>query len=281
MSIDLNLTFTGLCLYLPDDRDSARRSLHVLLLAPHLNGHAGHGHPAQGDGRPSEDGGEHDHEHEQHYPYLFYDVAYEQPGATALSGHYRGVHLQDRVLELPAIGQSLDMALRDVPNVSPIAERLVVRDFVGTNPGAKVAARVTLATGRAVEVDAGQPWELGAGNLIPIAFRIVWRVAPLPDQPLELHLGGLNGGPGMDLPPLHPIDGAITLRVVNLPIGELSPEARPVARPAEGSRMHHFRAFYSLFQDPARVLIPIWRGMGVESVMGVSYTCGKAMAELE
>jgi len=66
MAYELRFTFTGLCILVPDLRDTARKKMHVLALSP------------QGGANPCNSGSPSDH-----CIYGYYNKAHLNPGATS------------------------------------------------------------------------------------------------------------------------------------------------------------------------------------------------------
>ncbi|HEY7766751.1 hypothetical protein [Longimicrobium sp.] len=271
MAITLNIDFVGLCLFAEDrtPEDGGAPKLHVLLLAPDL------------DPDPVGHGGGHGGGHVRHHPRLFYDTAYNTAGAGGLTDEFSSISLEDKALDLSAIRGEFNPSLPALPSLTDLTGSVVPRFRVGPDPEKLISARVTLASGSGTPVIAPRPWKLAQMTGITIAHKTRWTMTLDADR-LNWELLGLNSRGGQPLVPLHPVNGAIDLRIVNLPLADLSPTDPDVDEPPRGHEMKHFSPFYAALADPPPVKerhVPIWDGPGTGGgPIGKNFNCGKAQA---
>jgi hypothetical protein len=271
MSFDLKITFTGMCLYVPDP-DKGR--MHVLM--PRSGG-AGHEDHAGHDGH--EPGGHGDHGGvEAHVVRLFADAAHLAPGTDERTGVVAGVaKMDDRVLDLTELESAildLDLSGRQLEDIGRIVGRSVPRRRVD-GPDEKVFCRVTLDGGAATAHAQGAVWEVD-GKEQPLTYRIEWTLHDVwsegRDQALRLRLRAPDGAPAEELPPLYPIPAAeggrptIDLHVFHTPEHELPPWPRAPGNQAPSG--HHFLGLYELFDDPVKRPVPRFRRPPVPDVPG-------------
>ena len=260
MGFKLNLEFSGMCLYV-HERTAEPQRFHVLLLAA----------PEED---PCDDEGEHVH---RHYPRIFYDTAHDLDDPLRGLTRFNCISLADKVLDLSWIGGELEPLVEALPDVSHIAESGVLPSLLGSSPGSRVGARVTLGAGRGRPLIAEGPWEVDpAAGRVSIAHKIGWTLDVERDR-LDWRLLGLNGLGGHPLSPLRPVRGEITLMVKNVMRDDLSTEDPKGPPPKRGHRMDHFSPYYDALVDPARRLLPVWRGdEGPGGPIGGNFRCGGA-----
>jgi hypothetical protein len=280
MSFDLRITFTGMCLYVPDP---TRGRMHVLMPrsgagyahgegGAHggheglegLEGHSGHGRRAERTGHNGH--ADHGNGVEEHVVRVFADAAHVVPGAGERTGTLAGlVKLDDRVLDLAGLDASplhLDLSGRQLADVGKIVGQPVPRKRLD-GPDEKVFCRVTLDGGAATGNASGAVWEVD-GIEQPLTFRIEWTLFDVQSDggALRLRLSTPDGTPAEEIPALFPIPGAdggrptIDLHVFHTPETELPPWPRPDRSAPSG---HHFLGLYDLFDNPGKRPVPQFR----------------------
>lgn len=243
MAFTLRITFSGMCLFVPESLNGGTAGrMHVLL--PAMFGHCTAGP-------------------DRHVAALSYDA-----GALVQGGPMLGVDtlasLTGHALSLGS-GDTASLVLcGHLPDLKEITGRPVDPDHLGPDTRKKLTSRVTLGAGRITRVAPGVCWEWRPGEFRPIAHRVEWEIPEVPGDHLQLlatPLGG--GGPGKPLGTLYPSNGLVNLvvhhdTVENLPPDPLPAEHQPTLIPGEHAR--HFSAFYSLFGGPVPTLLPRYWG---------------------
>lgn len=252
----LDIEFNCLCLFVTDE---PAKTVHVLM--PAMNGHDGHA------------------DHDKHVVRMLHRSF---KGDEKLFGRpMEGLALElgpdpanARTQLTPPPGAPVGGAL---PHLGEAVQRAtgapgpatVSPQFVGPNPGGRVAARVTLRAGEVIRLASEAEWVI-EGVSVALAHRVTWRVPGL-DPSANLSWTGLNGNPNT-APPLRRLDElepeddlSYTLRIFNvtanafpLSFGKLAPEVM----------RQHFRAFYPLLgvDDPDDSLLPQITGVHINQV---------------
>lgn len=255
MAFTLRITFSGLCLFVPEPVANGTGRMHVLM--PGMFGH-------------------HHHAHDRHVPVVVYDVGYAVqtgpllgiPALATLTGHTL------RVGEGDAAGLSLCSQIVDL---GEITGRGVDPDHLDADTKRKLVARVTLGAGSMTRVAPGVCWEMRPGEFRPIAHRVEWEIPDFPGDSLTLTAQPLGGG-GTDrvLGTLYPRDGLLNLRVLHETPQDLPPEPQSihdVPAPMPGDPPRHFTAFYSLFGGPVPMVMPRYWGTFSNDCPPVSGGC--------
>lgn len=243
MAFTLRVTFSGLCLFVPEPVGSGGTGrMHVLM--PKM----GHHHCSSGD---------------RHVAVAVYDAGYLLPEGPLL-GVPALARLSGHTLEVGE-GDAASLAIcSQIVNLKEITGRAVDPDHLGADTGGKLMSRVTLSAGGMTRVAPGVCWEMRPEELRPIAHRVEWEIADHPGDALTLVSGPLGGGgPQRVLGTLHPRDGVVNLEVLHETPQDLPPEPLPMDQqpvPAVDDTAPHFAAFYSLFGDQAPVVMPRYRG---------------------
>jgi hypothetical protein len=245
MAFTLRITFSGLCLFVPQPAagGSAGR-MHVLM--PGMSGHHHH--------HGSED---------RHVAAVAYDTGHLVSGG-APTGITAMAPLTGRQLT-PVAGEEASLALcGHIVDLSEITGAGVDADHLGPATSGKLASRVTLGAGRITRVAPGVCWEWRPGELRPIANKVEWEIADVEGEALTL-VSELIGGGGEQkaLGTLYPMNGRVNLVIYHEPPQDLPPEPLPVEHqpvPAVGFTPPHFTAFYGLFGGPVPTLLPRFRG---------------------
>lgn len=241
MAFTLRITFSGLCLFVPERVSGGTGRMHVL-----MPGMFGHHHGPE----------------DRHIPVAVYDA-----GALVQGGPSLGVPALARLTGYTlALGQGETASTslcNQIVDLAEITGRPVDPDHLGADSQRKLVARVTLHAGAITRVAPGVCWEMRPGELRPIAHRVEWEIPDFPGDSLAL-VGQPLGGGGMarDFGTLYPRNGLLSIEILHETPQELPPEPLPLEYhplPAPGEHPKHFSAFYSLFgEDPPIVLPSFW-----------------------
>lgn len=233
MSFDLRIFFSGLCVFIPDDQ---RMRMHVLM--PSTRGDCENGHTL-------------------HLARLRYDVAYAIPGATKLTGDCAYRVLEDKALDLVEFPGELNMQLPpDLVDVERPAGKKVPRNRLSVQRPPKVDSRVTLSAGAVTCRVPGAIFEFDGSEPRHLAHVVVWTIPNIEGNELRLRLKKLHGAGEEPLPVLHPIGGTVDLGVLHVVPEELDPGAPLPDPPEPGTEIHHFEAYYCVFDSPERRPLP-------------------------
>ncbi|HEX6368495.1 MAG TPA: hypothetical protein VF006_06175 [Longimicrobium sp.] len=243
MAFNLRITFSGLCLFVPEAPTGGTTGrMHVLL--PGMFGH----HHAGAD---------------RHVAALAYDAGALVQGGPAL-GVTALARLTGYALSFGG-GDSADLQLcGHIPDLREITGQSVDPDHLAADTRKKLVSRVTLGAGQITGVAPGVCWEWKPGEFRPIAHQVRWEIPNVDADRLTVvgtPLGG--GGASKTLGTLFPTDGQLNLTVLhetveNLPPDPLPADHQPALMPGEHPR--HFAAFYGLFGGPVPMRIPRYWG---------------------
>ena len=243
MAFTLRITFSGLCLFVPEAAPPGTTGrMHVLM--PGMFGH----HHA----------GAH-----RHVAALSYDA-----GALVQGGPLLGVPAMARLTGYTLSfggGDAADLRLcPQIPDLKEITSQRVDPDHLADDTRRKLVSRVTLGAGRMTRVAQGVCWEWRPGEFRPIAHRAEWEIPNIDADRLTIVATPLGGG-GASLPlgTLFPSDGLLSLTVYhdtveNLPPDPLPAEHQPTLMP--GEHAPHFAAYYGLFGGPVQMVLPRYWG---------------------
>jgi hypothetical protein len=252
----LMLEFRCLCLFVTDPDSKA---VHVLMptMAGH-EGHAGHQHVVrmlhrtfknkemdEGTGKKT--------------------VGIPMEGWALLLGPENGSANLDLDHKVAAGGKKAEL-----PDLTTITnDKKVDRALVGPMPGHRVAARVTLRSGKLHDLDSEADWDID-GKPYALAHRVVWEMDVDPALPLEWK--GLNGKSDNNAKPLESLiklapesNLSYTLTISHVTEKALEQDGATLD-PAV--MREHFRAFYPLLGEnaPAAGLLPSIKGKGIGKV---------------
>jgi hypothetical protein len=245
MAFTLRITFSGLCLFVPEPVAGGTGRMHVLM--PGMFGHH-HGHHGAED---------------RHVPVLVYDVGYTQPSG-ALLGIPALARLTGYTLALGQGGTAGLSLCSQIVDLAQITGRPVDPDHLADDTKKKLVSRVTLGAGSITRVGPGVCWEMQPGEFRPIANKVEWEIPNVPGDSINLlaqPLGG--GGSPRGLGTLYPRDGVVSVQVLHETPQDLPPEPRTmdqVPMPMPGDPPKHFSAFYSLFGGPVPTVMPKYWG---------------------
>ena len=241
-TFELQITFYGLCLFVPDD---GRKTMHVLLPATGTHG---------------------THHVEEHLLLLAYDRAYEdRSGSEPLSGQPRSFDMSGSVPRWTnrSTGR-LDLALpAEVANVSSVWGKPVRKGLLtGPRPAPGLASRMSMSTGAQGGHLRGARWVFG-GETRELTHALNWAIPGVGEEGLAWDPNSWEKG--KDVPPsLFPRGGRIQLYVFHIPDEEkptrLPPAPLPGGEPSPGEEAHHFAAFYDLLDSPSSRELPKYKG---------------------
>jgi hypothetical protein len=259
----LELQVNCLCLFVPDPENNV---VHILM--PGTKGHAGHdGHNGHAES----------HEHVVRMLHHSFEKEEEKLLGRPMEGWALILGPEQASADLtllPPQGASQGGAL---PNLSELTGKKVPRALVGPEPGDRVAARITLRSGRVTRMASEATWEIG-GHPFPLAHQVTWQMSDV-DHALEWQ--GLNGRPNTEPKPLETLqdlepedDLGYKLRIFHVTREGLPPKGG-ILKP-EVMRAH-YRAFYPLLgeNDPGDDLLPRIKGKHIHQV-----NCGGGQAAL-
>ncbi len=243
MAFTLRITFSGLCLFVPEAVSGGPTGrMHVLM--PGMYGH-------------------HHHGSDRHIPVLSYDAGYLVPGGPVI-GVPALAKLTGRQVN-PVPGESADLKLcGSIVDLREITGKAVDPDHLRGDRKRKLVSRMTLGAGRITRVAPGVCWEWRPGEFRPIAHRVEWEIPDVQGDALTvtaLPLGG--GGVTRPLGKLFPTDGRLSLEVFHETTENLPPDPLPMehqAVPKPGDHPRHFAAFYGVFGGPVPMLLPRYWG---------------------
>jgi hypothetical protein len=222
MSFDLKITFTGMCLFVPDSRDVNTPRMHVLL--PETSAHP-------------------------HSAKLMYDRAYKKPGASSLE-RFLACHRLDRMeLRFRGTGGSATQELpSEIVNLRLTLDKRVTPDKLADPAPASVKSRITLESGAVTDYEYGAAWDLPYHKDVPMTWQVEWTIHGLDPATFAWELVNLDTEQAEDLPKLHPVGGIVHVYVYHVLTDEL-PGTDPLPAlqiPKDNERAEHFAAFFSL-----------------------------------
>jgi hypothetical protein len=249
MPYTLRITFTGLCLFVPEPVGGAETGLmHVLFPVFTGDGHDGH------DGHA----GTH-----RHLPVLYFDTAHLRAGSPGPDGVLGQKPLRNLLIQLGTDAPAADLRLCPaIVNLKEVTGEQVNADQYRADIAGKVTTRVTLGLGRNTAVASGVCWDF-AGTVRKIAHKARWTIGNL-EPPLQLPVGNLHGTGARGLPPLYPLADAdgnqfINLQVFHTPAVDLPPEPELPVPIGIGATPAHFAGLYDLYRTGVPTLLPTYR----------------------
>lgn len=267
----LNITFTGLCLFVPEPAGADQNIGTMTVLMPML-------------------GAQHHHGMDRHVPVLGFDTAH---AVATPADRIRGAHAYVSMsnLQLIHMGSEANLSLcPEMVNLAEVTRRPVEADHLGPDTTTRLVSRVRLGAGRINAVARGVCWEWGQGRIRSIAHKVQWTIDGIPGTDLKLRLLGLHSGTAVQVPILYPINGAINLFVHHVPQGDLLPEPENHHEPQSGAEPHHFAAFYNLFGADPPMRLPRYAGKScspsttpcteIPEIGASAFTCMVAAAKM-
>lgn len=242
MAFTLRITFSGLCLFVPEPANGGSTGrMHVLM--PGMFGH----HSGA----------------DRHVAALAYDTGYLVEG-----GSPTGITAMARLTGqqfTPVAGAEANLALcGHIVDLAEVVQRSVDPDVLGSDPQQKLMARATLGAGRITRVAPGVCWEWRPGELRPIAHKVEWEIPDVEGDALTLVSTPIGGGGSQQaLGTLFPIDGRVNVVFYHETTQDLPPDPLPVEQqpvPAAGFTPPHFAAYYDLLDGPVTAVLPRYRG---------------------
>jgi hypothetical protein len=243
MAFTLRITFSGLCLFVPEPSTPGGGTGRMRVLMPGMLGHH-HCGP------------------DRHVPVLSYDAGYLVQGGPLLGvptiAKFTGHEIT------PVAGASASTHLcGQIVDLKQVTGRPVDPDHLGADTKHKLAGRVNLGGGGITRVAPGVCWEWRPGEFRPIAHRVEWEIPDMPGDSLTLSAEPIGGG-GVPkvLGTLYPSNGRLNLDVLHEPVQDLIdpvPEHHQTP-PMPGQTPPHFTAFYALFGGPVPVVLPRYWG---------------------
>lgn len=225
MACRLKIVFSGLCLFVPDER---QRIMHVLL--PDSAGHEEHGV-------------------KPHFARLYYDKGHRSAGGT-LTGRLQDRKLKDRALIVPKDAPDAETRLvEQIVDLGPVAGKPIDPEQVRKKPK-KVSARVTLRSGSITACAPGTYWEFN-GRPVCMTNMVDWTV-PIPGDSIVLDLEGINSGTDGKLEELHKIGDEIVLLVYNAAEDDQPGGTQVEPRfPGKRHEARHFTVYYDVYPTGA------------------------------
>lgn len=243
MAFTLHITFSGMCLFVPQPatQGATTGTMHVLM--PRMD--------------PS-----HHHGADRHVPVLAFNPAYLLAGNDLLEDAVTLIPLDDNELALSGTTAQIKLCERIV-NLSRVTNVQVPASHLGPNPKV-LLSRVQLGAGMMTHVSsADHCWEWEPGKLRPIAHQAEWQI-PFGGSTLQLPpLTRLDDGTPTDLPELHPRANRINLSILYIPAVELPPRPESVHVPEHGFKPSHFATYYRLFGQPVPFRLPTYAGPAI------------------
>lgn len=243
MAFTLRITFSGLCLFVPEPVGGGGTGrMHVL-----MPGMFGHHHGPE----------------DRHVPVVVYDAGSLVQGGSPL-GVPALAKLTGHTLALGE-GDTAGLALcSQIVDLAAVTGRPVDPDHLGADTKNKLVCRVTLGAGAITRVAPGLCWEMGPGEFRPIAHRVEWEIPDFPGDSLTLSGVRLDGGGApRQMGTLYPRDGLLSIEILHETVQDLPPDPLPAdhhVRPMPGDPPKHFAAFYTLFGDPVPIVMPRYWG---------------------
>lgn len=241
MAFTLRITFSGLCLFVPEPVGTGGR-MHVL-----MPGMFGHHHGAE----------------DRHVPVLAYDAGYLLPTGDLLGSPVLS-RLTGHTLALGDGDTASQTLCSQIVDLAQVTGRPVDADHLGADTKKKLVSRVTLGAGGITRVASGVCWEMRPGEFRPIACRVEWEIPSMPGDSLTLTAQPLGGGGGAKpMGTLYARDGLLSVDVLHETPQDLPPEPRSMAHvptPMPGDPPKHFSAFYGLFGGPVPMVMPRFWG---------------------
>lgn len=267
MAYKINIDIGGMCLFVaqPSTAVGVPDRMHVLMPS-------------------TPPGGE--HANHRHLPVLAFDAAYQADSKLELSTGMQ-VHILLRELVVKINGSDAGLKIcPDIADLTPITSTLKP-DVLGKDSQSLTTSRITLEDGQMAGLFPGVCWEW-QGQVKRLAHIVRWLIDVPSDPPFELELRNLRSDTLAFKIPLRPKPGAtdlIKLNIFHVPPGDLPLEPGEPEQPAYNAPAPHFEPYYTLFDPPPPVRVPLFRsvegckplgGSGctkIQEAGGSPYTC--------
>ena len=238
MGFTLNLSFGGLCLFVPETTDEKLTKVHVLMP-----------------------------DFPNHDPVLIYDVA-ATAGKPVTGKRKEPVQsLKNLQLDLKGLGYpEIQPPPTDVVDITTLFSAKVPKDLLTSATPSGVTTRVPISAGFSYVPACGMGgnWKFPSPKPVRLPIRVVWSVR-MDAAFLEVSFTGLHGMQApMDFK-LFPHLDALDLWIFNSPLGQ-----HPKILPPRNVRVNaqpdkpadHFKAFYSLTNKPTLTDVPLFVDQG-------------------
>jgi hypothetical protein len=254
MEFDVRITFTGLCLYVPNSKNAR---FHVLL--PRTDDVVGHG------GRSV-----------RHVAYLGFDEAHDEDAQGGATGTARWIPLNGHAVTVKPkgkLGKTWDPQILRIDHPTKRPCKLKGKNLKD-NPHRDVEARVTLRAGGISCCAPTAKWRYHEESNVSIAWQLDWKIVGVKDDLLDLEFerfewaedAGIEEHDTLQLRPLvnpqypdnstKPVVDLYVYHILHpqLPL-RLPPREQPAERPAAGFAVEyvpvgdHFPILYRLFDN--------------------------------
>jgi hypothetical protein len=247
MAFTLRITFSGLCLFVPEAVPGGGTTGRMHVLLPAMPEMAGHHHHGSAD---------------RHVAALSYDAGFLVQGGPAL-GVPALARLAGHTLSF-GTGDTASLRLcPQIPDLREITNQPVHPDHLAGDTRQKLVSRVTMAAGQMTRVSPGVCWEWRPGEFRPMANRAEWEITGVDGDELTIIATPLDGGDAMELGTLYPRNGVLSLTVYHDTVDNLPPDPLPADQQpglSPGDHAPHFAAFYGVFGEPVPMLLPRYWG---------------------
>ncbi|HET7464646.1 MAG TPA: hypothetical protein VFJ82_25615 [Longimicrobium sp.] len=242
VKFDLRITFTGMCLFMPD---KMAKEMHVVL--PKLSNKL-----------------------HRHVAVLQFDAAHLNGDQVNPPKARLGVPVSVGMRELRLVlgdGSGISSAkpalCEEIVDIFPVTKKPVDPDHLKDDTKKKIVGGARLTAGEMTGVSPGVCWNWNGGATPrPIAHRAEWTIPDLTGPKLDIVLKGLHGKRDLALPSLFPVQpgGAdkpsIALTVWHVPSDDLPPDEGDPEKIEPGEHPPHFEGFYDLFGGPVSNEVP-------------------------
>jgi hypothetical protein len=265
MAFTLEITVTGLCVFVPDPTN---QQTHIFMVDPG-----------------------HDPAH-RHYPRLFYDAVHD--GGAKRKQFWRMIPLDRVVLDLTAYstGGVYGDKLSDIPDLVNITGDvdLLPLPYDEPKPGLACLVTLPLAT-KKIGVDAKPGWRHGQKPVRPAGWLVKWTVQNVPGDTLSLQLRPLKKETVVTFP-IQPLKSTkignrkvIGIHLSNVVLAESAPPDMLVGLPPAKGKMPHFEAYGEFYRIAGPITTPwpdlvytgptapVSSGRGRRAKRGTPYSC--------
>ena len=247
MPFDLNISFSGQCLFAPEAVSGNTGRMHVLLPNPK----------------------DHKHGADRHVAVVGFDTAHLRGGDIGLDGTVAMMPLKGSTLAWGDAAASLDFKDTKILNLKDVTGEQINPKYLSGGPYPELVARVTLGAGRFGQPAEGAFWFFKEEEPRELTHRVEWKIADAGDASLTLHPLDFKGASATRPVILYPIPEGerqvIGLFVHHIPSSDLPPDPEQHHEPEIGEEAPHFRTYYRLFDPPVRGHAPRYAGIMAET----------------